>query len=829
MKKVLALILIILVLAALSSCGADKKEKLLEDLEGKWVGYDGGFLYYATFKRSEEDGNMFYGSVRDMTKYGGTMTELDKEDKNVWKFKVENKAVSIDTSDIENNFIKLSNLAKDGKVIIFEKYTFDDNDWAHVREMSVSGPLTFYVTFDSDGGNEIGTMTVTEGDKLTDLPVPRKTGYEFLCWKDTKGLDYTNNVQIVKDDVALKAEYKDGRTINLDTRGGEVLEGIYVKHGDPLPELPKPRKANCIFSRWTDADKNTVEEGTVLPPEIDTLYAWYYGAVTLLFDSDGGGEFREMIVREGIEITGLPVPYKRGYIFLCWKDYNGTPILDGAKLTQGVVQLKAEYEKMTSFSVSFESNGGSGCSPIVVKDGDPLPALPVPSKQGYRFICWKDKNETPISEGALLFCENITLYAYYEEIPRFTVTFDPNGGSACSPITLYEGDALPALPKPTKEGYDFVCWKDKNDTPIYEGAKLTCEDITLYADYVKVFTVSFDSKGGTACDPISLHDGDKLPKLPRPTRSGYVFRSWTDKNGKYIAEGALLTAEDITLYANWIKTFKVTFDSNAGSSCSSITVRDGDLLPALPVPTRSGYKFVCWKDKNEMPIYEGAKLSCEDITLYAYWIKLFTVSFDSNGGSACSAITVQDGDVLPALPKPSKTGYEFICWKDKNEVPIYEGAKLTAEDITLYAYYRKLFTVTFDSQGGSSCSPIVVRDGDALPALPKPSRSGYEFICWRDKNETPIYEGANLAANDITLYAYWKKTTFTVTFDSDGGSACSPITVKDSDTLPDLPTPTKSGYYFLGWYDKNDIPIGTGTLLTCEDITLYAHYAEGNG
>ena len=93
----------------------------------------------------------------------------------------------------------------------------------------------------------------------------------------------------------------------------------------------------------------------------------------------------------------------------------------------------------------------------------------------------------------------------------------------------------------------------------------------------------------------------------------------------------------------------------------------------------------------------------------------------------------------------------------------------------------------------------------------------------------PIYEGAKLAAEDITLYAYWKKVTFTVKFDSNGGSACSPITVKDGDTLPDLPTPTKSGYYFLGWYDKNDMPIGTGTLLTCEDITLYAHYAEGNG
>ncbi|MBR5064776.1 MAG: InlB B-repeat-containing protein, partial [Oscillospiraceae bacterium] len=342
-----------------------------------------------------------------------------------------------------------------------------------------------------------------------------------------------------------------------------------------------------------------------------------------------------------------------------------------------------------------------------------------------------------------------------------------------------------------------------------------------------LFTVSFDPKGGTACDPITLHDGDKLPKLPRPTRSGYSFRCWRDQNGKYIAEGALLTAEDITLYADWIKTFKVTFDSNGGSSCSSITVRDGDALPALPTPTRSGYKFLCWLDKNYVPISEGANLTCEDITLYAHWIKLFTVSFDSNGGSSCSSITLQDGDTLPALPYPSRTGYKFVCWKDKNGTPIYEDALLEAEDITLYADWKKLFAVTFDSNGGSSCSPMVLEEGETLPALPKPSKSGYEFICWKDKNEMPIYEGAKLAAEDITLYAYYAKLC-TINFDSRGGTSCSPINIREGDTIPALPTPTKENDEFICWRMENGMIVEKGAKITFDTLTLYALWKSDN-
>lgn len=210
-------------------------------------------------------------------------------------------------------------------------------------------------------------------------------------------------------------------------------------------------------------------------------------------------------------------------------------------------------------------------------------------------------------------------------------------------------------------------------------------------------------------------------------------------------------------------------------------------------------------------------------------IPKFTVSFDSNGGSACEPIILEEGMPLTGLPVPTKEGYDFVCWQDQNEVPILDGALLTAEDITLFAKWQKQivsFKVRFDSKGGSKCSSITVKEGKKLPKLPVPTREGYRFVCWKDKNEVPIMEGALLTPHDITLYAAWEKSSFTITFDSQGGSECKPITVQAGDPLPKLPVPTRAGYKFIFWVDQWGVYIDEGALLSCEDLILYARWEK---
>ena len=150
-------------------------------------------------------------------------------------------------------------------------------------------------------------------------------------------------------------------------------------------------------------------------------------------------------------------------------------------------------------------------------------------------------------------------------IPRFTVTFDKNGGdteasprtkTVTSPATTV--GTLPA--EPTRAGYDFTGW---NTQPNGSGATFTASTpvtvgITVYAQWAAVTIVTFDKNGGTTeanprtirVDPPATNVGT-LPA--EPTRTGYTFTGWkTQANGSGTSFTATTTVTtSITVYAQW--------------------------------------------------------------------------------------------------------------------------------------------------------------------------------------------------------------------------------------------------------------------------------------
>ncbi len=216
-------------------------------------------------------------------------------------------------------------------------------------------------------------------------------------------------------------------------------------------------------------------------------------------------------------------------------------------------------------------------------------------------------------------------------VEKVTIHFDSNGGSIIEDVTFDAGTPY-SLPVPVKDGYIFLYWED-NGEDVSEALFDTAGEITLKAKWkketeeenkeVEKVTIKFDSQGGEKVDSYVVDKGSQV-LLPTISREGYIFMGWY-LNGKKVLSTQIWN-KNVTVVAKWekkeeVKTYKVTFDSNGGSNVGAITVECEKTLTLPANPTRSGYTFVSWVDKNGKAILTGANLVCEDVTLTANWEK----------------------------------------------------------------------------------------------------------------------------------------------------------------------------------------------------------------
>lgn len=133
----------------------------------------------------------------------------------------------------------------------------------------------------------------------------------------------------------------------------------------------------------------------------------------------------------------------------------------------------------------------------------------------------------------------------------------------------------------------------------------------------------------------------------------------------------------------------ISFNENGGDGVTNIKVKKGEVV-TLPEISKEGYSFDGWY-VDDKKVEEKTSFD-KDTLLIAKWteyVKEFIVTFDSNGGTEISSITLRDGETLTLPEPPTKSGYKFVSWVDNNSMPIYTGALLEARDITLYAIWEE--------------------------------------------------------------------------------------------------------------------------------------------
>ena len=181
-----------------------------------------------------------------------------------------------------------------------------------------------------------------------------------------------------------------------------------------------------------------------------------------------------------------------------------------------------------------------------------------------------------------------------------------------------------------------------------------------------------------------------------------------------------------------------------GGTYATQIVQTGEKAIEPDVPSRQGYQFTDWYLDDTK--YDFAAPVTGDMTLTAKWTaNSYTITFDTDGGSEVAPIAQDYGTAINAPAAPTKTGYTFMGWEP--ELP----ATMPAGDMTLTAQWRiNRYTVTFDTDGGSTVAPITQDYGTAITAPADPTREGYTFVGW-DK-AIP----ATMPAGDMTIKAKWK-------------------------------------------------------------------------
>ena len=411
----------------------------------------------------------------------------------------------------------------------------------------------------------------------------------------------------------------------------------------------------------------------------------------------------------------------------------------------------------SAYTVTYNNNGGSGCSTTSVTYGGKYGTMCEPTRNGYVFIGWFDENykDKPLNYYADTYSDLKKAFGYdADALYNHYITYGKGEGRRISQYV---------------KGDSFTGNANK----------------TIYAGwYAQGYTISYNSNGGTgsmASDVVKT-GGTATIKANEFTKKGYTFAGWTTKSDgtddgynwtgwsgtwNYVDGQYGIANKTLKLYARWTpKSYTISYNSNGGTgTMTSDTVSTGGKATIKSNTfAKTGYKFVGWTTKSDgtddgygwNPGWSGTwnydngqyGIANDKLVLYARWDNHFTVTYNDNGGSGCSSYskTVTYGSTYGNLCTPTRSGYIFAGWYSSN----YANAPWTY-------YYDKY-------KSNSTVSSIGRNDKVGLynNYLTNSTRKFSEFT----SSDTYSVNG------NQKLVAGWLKFNYKRTKNSDSGSKC---------------------------------------------------------
>ena len=472
---------------------------------------------------------------------------------------------------------------------------------------------------------------------------------------------------------------------------------------------------------------------------------------------------------------------KDGYDFSGWyldEELHDAVSEENHTITENV-DFYAKYTPKT-YTVTFNSMGGSSVNPQNVEHGTKADEPSAPTKEGYEFQGWYTGEDATASvyDFDTAVTQDITLYAKWDE-KNYTVNYNLNYEGATNTLeaktNVKWGDngLLPSGNNPGRGGYIFDGWYTQSTG----GEKVT--DTTTYANIAK----------NDADISVTLYAHWTEDSAARPTTTDvYVYFKMVDAAGKNIPKIKINNeALKNTVYnkdadgATWATLGKIALTgditegtlTNAGDA-AQVQLKNADNLwnknkdiAQTVLANVQWYQLKQWNGAADY-VLGGSRWHLDGkITGY-------TVTYNNGTTEATDAVhNMPDADDMYYLSgseytvsdaTPTREGYVFTGWKSniENDTTIYNAKgkfEMPTKNVVLTAQWEKIYTVTFNAGDNGTLGGNLTQTGVYGTRLTEPTKTpniGYEFVGWVKNGASVTLP--NTITEDATYTATWKAT-----------------------------------------------------------------------
>lgn len=662
------------------------------------------------------------------------------------------------------------------------------------------------VQYDLNGGTgNCENLSVTKGSKLTNICTSvSKPGYMFKGWKDASGNTVTKDT-VVNDNLKLTAEWEIKKyTLTVKPNGGvwnnqtenKTIEQEYMS----TTTIDNPTKGSTYKITFDSNNTNATISKNIVEAE-RPFSNWKLtkdvNDVTTKLENNKftfGTSNATIEANYGVNSnnTTLALISKAGHTCKWNTKSDGS----GTSYSSGYANYSANSNitlyaicSANSYKVLLDNQGATtaGTSSVSVTYGKNISNITVPAKE-YKVTLVYDSTKTEEKTVKL------TFGGYYSEKNGKGIQYINASGSGvkaydkASNTTLYAkwNSASITLPTPSKTGYTFDGWytQSSGGTKVSNTYTPTV-NTTLYAHWTNVnYTLTINPNGGiwnnTTSNSTKTGTTNSKLSIANPTPKGYTV-SFNSNGGNNVNS---ITSQ--RTFTNWSLSGSgsisgTTYTFGSGNATLTANYNNGSIT--LPSATKAGHKFKGWYSNGCGTTFIGnageSYTPTSNVTLkacYSYYAYILDVY--PNGGTWNG--TTEKTRIEPlANPKPSIYGNTDYTGKIGSTIDIPNPIPPSG------------YTVSFDTNGGSSISSIT---------------STKSFNGWN--NSSPgTFSG--------TTYTY--------------GEGSGYITANYKNNSVNLPTPTKSGYTFNGWYTASSGGTKVNNTYTpTENITLYAHWSANS-